>query len=105
MKYDYLVVVIILGISAIFIFGCEQTKYRFDVGQRVEHVLDGREGIVLERYPTIDQGTRQGTKYKVRFVCGQQTTDTGIISSDGPIQNAPYAEVRCSEYELRPKGE
>ncbi len=78
--------------------GCTGTKYQFFVGQRVLHALDGREGIVLDKN-WYDGGIR----YNVRFVCDQQTTDTGIISSDGPIKNAPYAEILCYEHELRAK--
>jgi len=92
----WIIVAAILGASAIMIFGCEPKKWEFEEGQKVQHTLDGRVGIVIRKLPGFDKN-----RYEVRFVCNQLTTDTCIISEDGPIQNAPYAEVTCKEFELK----
>ena len=86
------VVIVILFFIFIIAFK-EPYQQKFMTGQFVEHILDGRKGIVIYRW--------DGDMYKVRFSYKQQSTKNHMFGSGGDIKEAPYADVTCREFELK----
>jgi len=67
--------------------------HKFDVGEIVSTKIDGRKGMIILRYRTIDQ-------YQVRFGTRSMKTNTRILSEDGNISEYPYTVVNMHEFEL-----
>jgi hypothetical protein len=71
-------------------FAAEQ-KCGLYAGDIVRAVIDGRKGMVT--------GIHAGYVW-VRFAQPREETNTRIFGSDGPIDLAPYAEVKMACFEV-----
>ncbi|MHC4332518.1 MAG: hypothetical protein ACYSUV_02060 [Planctomycetota bacterium] len=69
---------------------------KFEVGQLVQSVLDGRPGQVLDNH---ENGVIRVGLYRVRFGT-MNVTENGLFG--GNVDFMPYAIVAMREYELEP---
>lgn len=92
-------VVLLFGLMVVGIIltsGCgEGVHYKYNKGDMVVHVVDGRVGVVLQRYSVL--------RYDVRFGAsgGQEITDS-LGASTWEVKPTYYQKVRVREFELKP---
>lgn len=71
---------------------------RFNLGERVRHRTDGREGVVVDVW--LPWNARQRPSFLVRFPATLISTNTHILSPDEPLDIDHLEEVPCYEWEL-----
>jgi len=76
---------------------------KFQEGELVRSKLSGDRGQITDR---IRFSSDNYCYYHVRFVGRQETTDSRILSNDGPIAVTPLTVIKyMRSYELEPWGE
>ena len=88
--------VVSLLVACVLAVGCSAKSSRFHQGDLVAMKIDGRIGMVVYVCRTDEY-----CDYHVRFPTGNMSTDTHLLSADGPFQARAYATELVADYELK----
>ena len=95
MQRNVYVMALAFALAVIF-GGCgSSNEHEYRPGDFVKHKIDGRVGIIISTVTLTSD-------FMVRFPAQQTKSNTHLLSSDGPIEQAPYADVICRPFELEP---